>query len=170
MSGASENFPQVFRPSVTFYYEVPEGLPAGQQPCYSKVIGKQMMEQSAAEAMKEKLSSTTSEKLSSGSETKRSEKNEKVSSSPSRLQSYSQTPPYWSEGRVLKVGFLLVFVRAFARIILKTFGLFTPVVFFMICMIFGGVTLSVLEGTSNNLESFENSAREKTEKIAPVGK
>jgi hypothetical protein len=37
-------------------------------------------------------------------------------------------------------------------------------------MIFGGVTLSVLEGTSNNLESFENSAREKTEKIAPVGK
>jgi len=131
--------------------------------CYSKVIGKQMMEQSAAEAMKEKLSSTTSEKLSSG-------KNEKVSSSPSRLQSYSQTPPYWSEGRVLKVGFLLVFVRAFARIILKTFGLFTPVVFFMICMIFGGVTLSVLEGTSNNLESFENSAREKTEKIAPVGK
>lgn len=138
--------------------------------CYSKVIGKQMMEQSAAEAMKEKLSSTTSEKLSSGSETKRSEKNEKVSSSPSRLQSYSQTPPYWSEGRVLKVGFLLVFVRAFARIILKTFGLFTPVVFFMICMIFGGVTLSVLEGTSKNLESFENSAREKTEKIAPVGK
>jgi hypothetical protein len=133
--------------------------------CYSKVIGKQMMEQSAAEAMKEKLSS--------GSETKRSEKNEKVSSSPSRLQSYSQTPPYWSEGRVLKVGFLLVFVRAFARIILKTFGLFTPVVFFMICMIFGGVTLSVLEGTSKNmenLESFENSAREKTEKIAPVGK
>lgn len=129
--------------------------------CYSKVIGKQMMEQSAAEAMKEKLSSG---------------KNEKVSSSPSRLQSYSQTPPYWSEGRVLKVGFLLVFVRAFARIILKTFGLFTPVVFFMICMIFGGVTLSVLEGTSNNLEgngnieSFENSAREKTEKIAPVGK
>ena len=116
------------------------------------------MEQSAAEAMKEKLSSG---------------KNEKVSSSPSRLQSYSQTPPYWSEGRVLKVGFLLVFVRAFARIILKTFGLFTPVVFFMICMIFGGVTLSVLEGTSKNmenLESFENSAREKTEKIAPVGK
>lgn len=127
------------------------------------------MEQSAAEAMKEKLSSTTSEKLSSG-------KNEKVSSDSSRLQSYSQASPYWSEERVLKVGFLLVFVRAFARIILKTFGLFTPVVFFMFCMVFGGVTLSVLQGTSENFEnngnivSFENSAREKTEKIAPVKK
>jgi hypothetical protein len=126
------------------------------------------MEQSAAEAMKEKLSSGKNEKVSSSSKTERSDS--------SRLQSYSQTPPYWSEGRVLKVGFLLVFVRAFARIILKTFGLFTPVVFFMFCMVFGGVTLSVLQGTSENFEnngnivSFENSAREKTEKIAPVKK
>ena len=118
------------------------------------------MEQSAAEAMKEKLSSTTSEKLSSG-------KNEKVSSASSRLQSYSQTSRYWDEGRVLKVGFLLVFVRAFARIILKTFGLFTPVVSFLIMIILGGALLSAVE-TSDNLESFENSAREKTEKIAPV--
>ena len=112
------------------------------------------MEQSAAEAMKEKLSSG---------------KNEKVSSSSSRLQSYSQTSRYWDEGRVLKVGFLLVFVRAFARIILKTFGLFTPVVSFLIMIILGGALLSTVE-TSDNMESFENSAREKTEKIAPVGK
>ena len=100
------------------------------------------MNQSAAEAMKEKLS---------------------------KSQSYSQTSRYWDEGRVLKVGFLLVFVRAFARIILKTFGLFTPVVSFLIMIILGGALLSAVK-TSDNLESFENSAREKTEKIAPVEK
>lgn len=118
------------------------------------------MEQSAAEAMKEKISSRKSQITPSSPRIKRNAR-------------------YWDGGRVLKVGFLLVFVRAFARIILKTFGLSTPVVFFMICMIFGGVTLSVLEGTSKNMEnlegngniaSFENSAREKTEKIMPVGK
>lgn len=118
------------------------------------------MEQSAAEAMKEKISSRKSQITPSSPKIKRNAR-------------------YWDEGRVLKVGFLLVFVRAFARIILKTFGLFTPVVFFMICMIFGGVTLSVLEGTSKNMEnlegngniaSFENSAREKTEKITSVKK
>jgi hypothetical protein len=115
------------------------------------------MEQSAAEAMKEKISSRKSQMTPSSPKIKRNAR-------------------YWDEGRVLKVGFLLVFVRAFARIILKTFGLFTPVVFFMFCMVFGGVTLSVLEGTSENFEnngnivSFENSARQKTEKIAPVKK
>ena len=101
------------------------------------------MNQSAAEAMKEKLS---------------------------KSQSYSQTSRYWDEGRVLKVGFLLVFVRAFARIILKTFGLFTPVVSFLIMIILGGALLSAVNTSDNleNLESFENSAREKTEKITPV--
>ena len=88
----------------------------------------------------------------------------------SKSQSYSQTSRYWDEGRVLKVGFLLVFVRAFARIILKTFGLFTPVVSFLIMIILGGALLSAVNTSDNmeNLESFENSAREKTEKITPV--
>lgn len=74
---------------------------------------------------------------------------EKISQRKKRVSPKSQrTSPYWNEGRVLKIGFLLVFVRAFARLILKGFGRLTPVVFFMFCMIFGGVTLSVLEGTT----------------------
>jgi hypothetical protein len=65
-----------------------------------------------------------------------------------------------------------VFVRAFARIILKTFGLFTPVVSFLIMIVLGGALLSAVNTSDNmeSFESFENSAREKTEKITPVEK
>ena len=98
---------------------------------------------------------------------------EKISSRKSQITPSSpkikRNARYWDEGRVLKVGFLLVFVRAFARIILKTFGLFTPVVSFLIMIILGGALLSAVE-TSDNIESFENSAREKTEKITSVKK
>jgi len=52
---------------------------------------------------------------------------------------------YWDEGRVLKVGFLLVFVRAFARTILKGFSKFSPVVMFLFFALLGGGTLSLME-------------------------
>ena len=60
-----------------------------------------------------------------------------------KTQRTSQTTRYWDEGRVLKVGFLLVFVRAFARFILKGFSKFSPVFLFLFMIILGGGTLSL---------------------------
>ena len=62
-----------------------------------------------------------------------------------KTQRTSQTTRYWDEGRVLKVGFLLVFVRAFARFILKGFSKFSPVFLFLFMIILGGGTLSLME-------------------------
>jgi len=62
-----------------------------------------------------------------------------------KTQRTSQTTRYWDEGRVLKVGFLLVFVRAFARLILKGFSKFSPVFLFLFMIILGGGTLSIME-------------------------
>ena len=62
-----------------------------------------------------------------------------------KTQRTSQTTRYWDEGRVLKVGFLLVFVRAFARLILKGFSKFSPVFLFLFMIILGGGTLSLME-------------------------
>ena len=74
-----------------------------------------------------------------GSETPR--KSQKTPSSPKT----SGNQRYWDEGRVLKVGFLLVFVRAFARLLLKGLGTFTPVVAFLFFIILGGLATSTLE-------------------------
>ena len=68
----------------------------------------------------------------------------RVSETP-KTQRTSQTTRYWDEGRVLKVGFLLVFVRAFARLILKGFSKFSPVFLFLFMIILGGGTLSLME-------------------------
>ena len=84
------------------------------------------MEQSAAEAMKEKISSRKSQMTPSSPKIKRNAR-------------------YWDEGRVLKVGFLLVFVRAFARLILKGFSKFSPVFLFLFMIVLGGGTLSLME-------------------------
>jgi len=62
-----------------------------------------------------------------------------------KTQRTSQTTRYWDEGRVLKVGFLLVFVRAFARFILKGFSKFSPVFLFLFMIVLGGGTLSLME-------------------------
>jgi len=62
-----------------------------------------------------------------------------------KTQRTSQTTRYWDEGRVLKVGFLLVFVRAFARLILKGFSKFSPVFLFLFMIVLGGGTLSLME-------------------------
>ena len=68
----------------------------------------------------------------------------RVSETP-KTQRTSQTTRYWDEGRVLKVGFLLVFVRAFARLILKGFSKFSPVFLFLFMIVLGGGTLSLME-------------------------
>ena len=70
-----------------------------------------------------------------------SRKLQKTPSSPKT----SGNQRYWDEGRVLKVGFLLVFVRAFARTILKGFSKFSPVVMFLFFALLGGGTLSLME-------------------------
>ena len=70
-----------------------------------------------------------------------SKKLQKTPSSPKT----SGNQRYWDEGRVLKVGFLLVFVRAFARLLLKGLGTFTPVVAFLFFIILGGLATSTLE-------------------------
>ena len=70
-----------------------------------------------------------------------SKKSQKTPSSPKT----SANQRYWDEGRVLKVGFLLVFVRAFARTILKGFSKFSPVVMFLFFALLGGGTLSLME-------------------------
>ena len=70
-----------------------------------------------------------------------SRKSQKTPSSPKT----SGNQRYWDEGRVLKVGFLLVFVRAFARTILKGFSKFSPVVMFLFFALLGGGTLSLME-------------------------
>ena len=70
-----------------------------------------------------------------------SKKSQKTPSSPKT----SGNQRYWDEGRVLKVGFLLVFVRAFARLILKGFSKFSPVFLFLFMIILGGGTLSLME-------------------------
>ena len=70
-----------------------------------------------------------------------SRKLQKTPSSPKT----SGNQRYWDEGRVLKVGFLLVFVRAFARLLLKGLGTFTPVVAFLFFIIIGGLATSTLE-------------------------
>jgi len=62
-----------------------------------------------------------------------------------KTQRTSQTTRYWDEGRVLKVGFLLVFVRYFARLILKGFSKFSPVFLFLFMIVLGGGTLSLME-------------------------
>ena len=68
----------------------------------------------------------------------------RVSETP-KTQRTSQTTRYWDEGRVLKVGFLLVFVRYFARLILKGFSKFSPVFLFLFMIVLGGGTLSLME-------------------------
>ena len=68
----------------------------------------------------------------------------RVSETP-KTQRTSQTTRYWDEGRVLKVGFLLVFVRAFARFIIKGFSKFSPVFLFLFMIVLGGGTLSLME-------------------------
>ena len=70
-----------------------------------------------------------------------SRKSQKTPSSPKT----SGNQRYWDEGRVLKVGFLLVFVRAFARLILKGFSKFSPVFLFLFMIVLGGGTLSLME-------------------------
>ena len=70
-----------------------------------------------------------------------SKKSQKTPSSPKS----KRNARYWDEGRVLKVGFLLVFVRAFARTILKGFSKFSPVVMFLFFALLGGGTLSLME-------------------------
>ena len=70
-----------------------------------------------------------------------SKKSQKTPSSPKT----SGNQRYWDEGRVLKVGFLLVFVRAFARLILKGFSKFSPVFLFLFMIVLGGGTLSLME-------------------------
>jgi len=70
-----------------------------------------------------------------------SRKSQKTPSSPKT----SDNQRYWDEGRVLKVGFLLVFVRAFARLILKGFSKFSPVFLFLFMIVLGGGTLSLME-------------------------
>ena len=73
------------------------------------------------------------------------------SETPKKLQKTPSSPKtsanqrYWDEGRVLKVGFLLVFVRSFARLLLKGLGTFTPVVAFLFLIILGGLATSTLE-------------------------
>ena len=84
-------------------------------------------EVTTAAQMKEVISSRKMQKSPSSPKTKRNAR-------------------YWDEGRVLKVGFLLVFVRAFARSILKGFSKFSPVVMFTLFVVLGGVSVSVLEG------------------------
>ena len=83
-------------------------------------------EVTTAAQMKEVVSSRKSQKVPSSPKTKRNAR-------------------YWDEGRVLKVGFLLVFVRAFARSILKGFSKFSPVVAFVFFIVLGGGTLSLME-------------------------
>ena len=70
-----------------------------------------------------------------------SKKSQKTPSSPKT----SGNQRYWDEGRVLKVGFLLVFVRAFARLILKGFSKFSPVFLFLFMIVLGGGTLSLMK-------------------------
>ena len=70
-----------------------------------------------------------------------SKKLQKTPSSPKT----SGNQRYWDEGRVLKVGFLLVFVRAFARLLLRGLGTVTPVVMFLFFALLGGGTLSLME-------------------------
>jgi len=86
-------------------------------------------EESTATQMKQVISS------------KKSKKSQKTPSSPKS----KRNARYWDEGRVLKVGFLLVFVRAFARTILKGFSKFSPVVMFLFFALLGGGTLSLME-------------------------
>ena len=83
-------------------------------------------EESTATQMKQVISSRKSQKTPSSPKSKRNAR-------------------YWDEGRVLKVGFLLVFVRAFARTILKGFSKFSPVVMFLFFALLGGGTLSLME-------------------------
>ena len=114
---------------------MPEGLPAGQSLCYSKVMEKTKSDEvtprwdpevTTAAQMKEVISSR------------------KLQKTPRSPRS-SGSQRYWDEGRVLKVGFLLVFVRAFARTILKGFSKFSPVVMFLFFALLGGGTLSLME-------------------------
>ena len=77
-----------------------------------------------------------------------SRKSQKTPSSPKtsgKSQTERSVQRYWDEGRVLKVGFLLVFVRAFARFILKGFSKFSPVFLFLFMIVLGGGTLSLME-------------------------
>ena len=77
-----------------------------------------------------------------------SKKSQKTPSSPKtsgKSQTERSVQRYWDEGRVLKVGFLLVFVRAFARLILKGFSKFSPVFLFLFMIVLGGGTLSLME-------------------------
>ena len=90
-------------------------------------------EESTATQMKQVISSKKSQKSRRGSAA--------FPSSPKT----SANQRYWDEGRVLKVGFLLVFVRAFARTILKGFSKFSPVVMFLFFALLGGGTLSLME-------------------------
>ena len=90
-------------------------------------------EESTATQMKQVISSKKSQKSRRGSAA--------FPSSPKT----SANQRYWDEGRVLKVGFLLVFVRAFARLLLKGLGTFTPVVAFLFFIIMGGLATSTLE-------------------------
>ena len=80
---------------------------------------------------------------------KNNQKESVMSPSSPKTSGKSQTERsvqrYWDEGRVLKVGFLLVFVRAFARLLLKGLGTFTPVVAFLFFIILGGLATSTLE-------------------------
>jgi len=90
-------------------------------------------EESTATQMKQVISSRKSQKTPSSPKTS------------GKSQTERSVQRYWDEGRVLKVGFLLVFVRAFARLLLRGLGTFTPVVAFLFFIIIGGLATSTLE-------------------------
>ena len=115
-------------PPVNFYYRRSAGLPVGDRLCYCEYMEKNKWnsEKSTATQMKQVISSKKSQKTPSSPKT-------------------SDNQRYWDEGRVLKVGFLLVFVRYFAKLILKGFSKFSPVFLFLFMIVLGGGTLSLME-------------------------
>ena len=123
-------FPRYSDPLLPFITSPPIRLRSTPAGCYSKNMEKTKRrwdpEVTTAAQMKEIVSSRKSQKTPRSPKTKRNAR-------------------YWDEGRVLKVGFLLVFVRAFARLLLKGLGKFTPVVAFLFFIILGGLTTSTLE-------------------------